>query len=423
MEFFLVVFMATFLVFLAYAGLGMEQANRAVPVLLLAFAVRLVVHVLVMRPGLIEYGGDNRVYLARAMEVAAYWRYGGSGFVTSDQIPSLYFMEVPCNLFGIVVYLCDGPATLACTAVLATLSGVLCIVMYRFARILGADERAAFRLLVVVAFLPALLLHTSDTFKDGINAFLVVVCLWLVVSNVRRFDVRKLVAVVPLLWALWHVRPYMVLMCALPLVFGLSPVRRKLSVGSLVASTLVLIPILVLIAQADGGASFSALQEQLDQGQSELVRLSGAEGGSGVLFEDGGDAWGALVPKLLYTLLAPFPWTEGSMALQLGKVDTLLWYYLLYSALRGGRLLWTRNRALLFVLVLFVVPGTIAYATTMSNIGLIFRQRMPIMLVVSVLAAVAWTGTGHVRSRSTRPPGAPRPAIPPRHTADSRVTR
>ncbi|MEU4533867.1 hypothetical protein AB0G15_03265 [Streptosporangium sp. NPDC023825] len=402
----------------------MEQASRAIPVLLLAFAARLVVHVLVMQPRLIEYGGDNRVYLAKAMEVAAYWRHEGFWFVTSDQIPSIYSMEVPCNLFGVIVYLCDGPATLACTAVLATLSGGLCVVMYRFALTVGADERAAFRLLVVVAFLPALLLHTSDTFKDGINAFLVVACLWLVVSNVRRFDVRKLVAVIPLLWALWHVRPYMVLMCAVPLVFGLSPVQRKLSVHSLIVSILVLIPILVLIAQADGGASFTALQEQLDQGQSEMVRRSSAEGGSGVLFEDGGDAWGALVPKLFYTLLAPFPWMGGSLALQLGKVDTFLWYYLLYSALRGARRLWGHNRALLFALVLFVAPGTVAYATTMSNIGLIFRQRMPIMLVVSVLAAVAWTEAGRGERPRSRPPGhAPEPAVPPRPIAGSRAAR
>ncbi|MGJ6964059.1 hypothetical protein ACSDR0_19300 [Streptosporangium sp. G11] len=401
-EYFLVAFMAALLVPLAYAGLGAGQGHRALPVLLAAFAARLAVHLLVMRPGLIEYGGDNRQYLANAVQVAEYWRQGGFRFVTSDQIAAVYSMEVPCNLFGVVVYLCGGPAALACTAVLATLACGLAVIMYRFARLVGAGERAAFRLLVVVAFLPALLLHTSDTFKDGINAFLVVTCLWLAVSNVRRFDVRKLVLVAPLLWALWHVRPYMVVMCALPLLFGLSPVKRKLSIHSMVVSTLMLAPLLVFLAQLDGGAAFTVLQEQMEQGQSQLVRKSNAEGGSGVMFEDGGEVWGAFAPKLLYTLLAPFPWMGGSLALQLGKLDTLLWYLLLYSALRGARVMWGRDRTMLFVLVLFIVPGTIAYATTMANIGLIFRQRMPIMLIVSLLSAVAWTKTER-RSRPRRP--------------------
>ncbi|MEU4834258.1 hypothetical protein [Streptosporangium sp. NPDC023615] len=424
MEYFLVVFMAAFLVFVTYTGLGVRQANRLLPVLLLAFLTRLVVHVLVMRPRIIEYGGDNRTYLARAGEIATYWRQSGFRFVTGDQIAAIHSMEVPCNLFAVVVYLCDGPATLACTAVVATLACLLCIVMYRFAQLIGASERAAFRLFVVVAFLPALLVHTSDTFKDGINAFLVVTCLWLVASNVKRFDVRKLLLMVPLLWTLWHVRPYMVFMCALPLVVGLSPMERKLSVRSVVVSTLLLVPLVVLLARMDGGASLTMLQEQLELGQSESVRRANAGGGSGVLFEDGGDAWSALAPKLLYTLLAPFPWTPGSLTLQFGKVDTFIWYYLLYNALRGARRLWARDRTLLFVLVLFIVPGTIAYATTMANIGLIFRQRMPIMLIVSLLAALAWSATDpRERFRSALPRRAPDPVPPPQPAATPGTAR
>ncbi|MFI6511255.1 hypothetical protein ACIBCT_26910 [Streptosporangium sp. NPDC050855] len=423
MEYFLVAFLAAFLIFVTYTGLGVRQANRLLPVLLLAFVARLVVHVMVMRPGLIEYGGDNRTYLARAGEIATYWRQAGFRFVTADQIASIHSMEVPCNLFALVVYLCDGPAALGCTAVVATLACLLCIVMYRFAQLIGASEQAAFRLFVVVAFLPALLLHTSDTFKDGINAFLVVTCLWLVVSNVQRFDVRKLILMIPLLWMIWHVRPYMVFMCALPLTVGLSPMRRKLTLRSMIVSTLLLIPLLVLLAGMDGGASLTMLQEQLEVGQSESVRRANAGGGSGVLFEDGGDAWSELAPKLLYTLLAPFPWTSGSMTLQLGKVDTFIWYYLLYSALRGGRRLWVWNRTLLFVLVLFIIPGTIAYATTMANIGLIFRQRMPIMLIVSLLSALAWTTTGPRRFRFTASGRVPDPAPPPGPAAVPGVVR
>lgn len=393
MEYVIVVTLTALCVLMVHASLDTREANRVLPVVLAAFFVRLIVHVLVMRSGVIGYGGDNHTYQTRALEVAAYWNREGFRFVTSDQIGSLYSVEVPCNLFGAVVYLVGGPAPLACTAVVALIACGLCVVMYRVARLIGADEPAAFRLLIFVAFLPAFLVHTSDTFKDGINAFLVVACLGLVASNVRRFDVGKLLMLVPLLWALWHVRPYMVFMCGLPLIFGLSSIKRRLSVRGLVVSTVLLAVVLALLEGAGGNSPFSMMQEQLDHGQSAVARNANADGGSGVLFEDSGNAWGAFGPKLLYTLLAPFPWMSGSLALQLGKIDTFFWYYLVYSAVRGARRLWSYDRTLLFVLVLFIIPSTIAYATTMANVGLIFRQRIPIVLVTSLLAAIAWTRT------------------------------
>jgi hypothetical protein len=391
-EYLVIAAVLALLVFLVHASLGAKEVKRVMPVLLVAFIARLVVHVVVMKSGVIRYGGDNDTYLARAVDIAAYWKREGFQFVTSDQIPALHSTALPGNLFGIIVYICGDRASLACTAVVAFIACWLCIIMYKFARRIGADEPAAFRLLVVVAFLPSFVVHTSDTFKDGINAFLVMACLALTVSSMQRLDVRKLLMIGPLLWALWYVRPYMVFMCGLPLILGISSIRRKF-----VALSAASVVIVVFLA-GGGDVLFTAMQEQLQSGQSEIVRNANASGGSGVLFEDSGNAWDALLPKLLYTLLAPFPWMEGSLELQLGKIDTLLWYFLLYNAVRGCRRLWSYDRTLLFVLLLFIIPGTIAYATTMANVGLMFRLRIPIVLVASLLAAIAWT-KGRQRER------------------------
>ncbi|GLW96936.1 hypothetical protein Misp02_10230 [Microtetraspora sp. NBRC 16547] len=383
------------------------MVRRALWVLLLAFAARLLIHALVIRTGLLPYGGDNYAYEKRALEIVAYWKREGVQFVTSDQISGLYSVAVPCNIFALVFYLCGGPATLACTSVVALIACALCIVMYRFARLIGADERAAYRLLVLTAFMPALLLHTSSTFKDGFNAFLVVACLGLAASNVQKFDIRKLLLLAPLLWALWNVRPYMVFMCGLPLLLGFVGSKRALPMCTLALFTGFL-SLFILFPDATQNVAIETIQGQLDQGQSEVVRSENAEGGSGVVFDDGGNPWSAILPKLFYTLLSPFPWTGGSMVLQLGKIETLVWYYLLFWALRGVRDLWRHDRRLLMIILLFVVPCTIAYATSMSNIGLIFRQRMPIVMVVSLLSAFAWT-----RARQ-RP--APEPSQTPEHS-------
>lgn len=158
----------------------------------------------------------------------------------------------------------------------------------------------------------------------------------------------------------------------------------------LVVSAGLLVSGLFFFGYIDGGAMETALG-QLDFAQSEEARRSYASQGSGVLFDDSGNAWGSLIPKLLYTLLAPFPWSEGSATLQLGKIEMLIWYFMLYSAVRGARQLWRHDRRVLLILLLFIVPSTIAYATTVANVGLIFRQRIPIVMVTSLLSAVAWS--------------------------------
>ncbi|WP_433435249.1 hypothetical protein [Nonomuraea sp. CA-141351] len=391
MEYVIVAAAALALVLLVTANLDAVAARRVLPVLLLAFAVRLIVHVLVLRAGLIEYGGDNLGYEARAMQIVSYWRLEGFSFVTSDEIASLYSVAVPCNVFAVIIYLCGGPAPVACTAVVALLACVLCVVVYRFARLMGADDRAAFRLLLLTAFMPAFLMHTSDMYKDGFNAFLVVSCVGIAASLAKRFRMGRLLLVAPLLWCLWYVRPYMVFMCAIPLLFGVMISRSNVSIRKLFAFSALLAVVMLFVSGVLDDTPFEQMQQQLDSGQSEDIRRANADGGSGVTFDDGGDPWSALGPKLVYTVLSPFLWTQGSLALQLGKIDVVIWYFLLFYAARGASQLWRRNRRALLVLLLFIVPGTIAYATTMANIGLIFRQRIPIVLVTSVLSAVAWS--------------------------------
>jgi hypothetical protein len=413
-EYLIIAAAAVTLVFLINMNLDSRAARRALPVLLVAFTVRLVIHVLVMRGNIIDYGGDNLHYELKALEIVEYWRREGFQYVTSDEIAGLHTVTVPCQIFAIVIYLCDGPASLACTAVVALAACALCIMMYKLARLIGADERAAFILLTVTAFMPAFLLHTSDTYKDGFNAFLVVACLGLGFSSVRNFDVRKLLLLGPLLWALWHVRPYMVFMCAVPLIFSVAIFKRALSPHGMLVFGAVLLSALLFIAPLE------AMQEQLEYGQSENVRRANALGSSGVLFEDSGRAWEALGLKLVYTLMAPFPWADGSLTLQLGKIDVLIWYYLFYSAVRGVRRLWRYDRGMVLILLMFIVPSTVVYATSMANIGLIFRQRIPIVMIVSLLSAVAWTRISREKQQPATPlpdknSGSTSPALTPNH--------
>ncbi|MFG1686374.1 hypothetical protein ACGFNP_39850 [Nonomuraea sp. NPDC049269] len=391
MEYLIVATTVMALVFLVLANFGKHAAWRVLPVLLLAFTVRLVVHILVVRPNVVGYSGDYLGYEAMSTETAAFWSREGFQFATS--VPSAFFdsVAVPCYVFAIVMYLAGGPAPIACTGVVALIACALCIVMYKFARLIGANERSAFALLVMTAFAPMFVICTSDMFKDGFNALLVVSCLFLAASCARRFDTRKLLMIPPLLWTLWYVRTYMVFMCGFPALLGILGSRAAALTRTVVILAGLLTSVLFLLGNAGGDTLTDTALGQLEFGQSEEARSAYAKQGSGVLFEDNGSAWDALIPKLFYTLLAPFPWTDGSTALQLAKIETLAWYFLLYSAVRGARRLWRYDRRMLLIIMLFIVPSTIIYATTVANIGLIFRQRIPIVMVTSLLSAVAWS--------------------------------
>ncbi|GII78706.1 hypothetical protein Sru01_36880 [Sphaerisporangium rufum] len=408
MEVLIVIVLAIVVVTVARRGVDASQAPRVVPVILAAYLARLAALYLLQRNQLLGYGGDNLGYERLGMMVADRWQREGLSFVSADDMPEVLSVAVPANVFALVITLNGGLATLGCTAVVAALACVLCVVVYRFARLVGADAPAAFRLLAVTAFMPSFLLHTADTYKDGFNALFTVGALALGVSMTRRFALWKPLAIAPLLWALWYVRPYMVFTCVLPLALGVSGLRRLVSLRTTVLAVTALLGALLLAGSAVPGPAVQSMEAQLDTGQSDIVRHNHQAKGSGVRFDDGGRAWGELHTKVLYTLLSPFPWTPGSRVLQLGKIDTCVWYVLLAYAVAGARRLWRRDRAVLLVLLLFLVPTTVAFATGMANIGLTFRQRMPIVMVASLLAAVAWT-----RERDGHPVPPAGPQAPP----------
>ncbi|MGZ3420113.1 MAG: hypothetical protein ACXVEE_19720 [Polyangiales bacterium] len=398
MEFLIVAAIFGALVALVRMNFDETRAGKLLPFFAGGFLLRLVVHVM-MRQGVFEYGGDNRSYETFAEVVSAMWRSDGISFVTASDYPAMQSVAVPVNCFAMFMYICGGPAPVACTAFVALIASGLAIVIYHFAKLIGADDDAATKLMLVNFFGPSFVIHTADMYKDGINAFLVVTSLYLAIHISKKLSLVRLVAIVPLLWCLWYVRPYMVFMCALPLALAVIGMKRALSVWGVTVVLLAMVDALVTVGGEEGKTPEALMiaEEQFNKGSSDTARAFNAEGGSGVMFDDGGQAWGALGPKLVYTLFAPFPWASGSVAFQLGKIETMLWYYLLYCAIRGLPWFWRNDRETLLLIALFVVPATLAYATSMANIGLMFRQRMPITICVSMLSALVWTRTARAR--------------------------
>jgi hypothetical protein len=335
-------------------------------------------------------GGDALGYEQTGWWFAQLWAHTGIHYVTKAEIPELGDVALPGNIFGLVIYFNGDFTRLGCTALVALSACLTAFNLYRLSVELGARKEFASRVLLLTLFGPAFLMYTSDTYKD---AFVMLFTTGVVASAfrlARNLSVVHMILGAISLVGLWQVRHYMVFLAAAPVVIGFIGLTSRSLLRPLGAS-------LVLGAVLLGLLTYSGVvQEAQERAQSTFtvatslnVRGANAEGGSGVTFDDGGKPLGAIGPKIAYTLFAPFPWQAGSIGFQIGKLDVFVWYFLAYRAFLAARALLRERPALLFMFLIFLLPATLAYAMTMANIGLIVRQRLPIILIASVLACLS----------------------------------
>lgn len=372
--------------------LSMGDGNA--PRLLVAgYVTRLIAFPLFQQLSFFSYsggGGDAAFYEDGAWLVARVWFARGLHYVTSAELPFLNHATLQCNVYALVIAANGGDrATYGCAAVGAFVAAVAFLMIYRLARFLGAEAWQALWVTGLLYFSPGFIYYTTGTHKE---AFVVVCTVGAVSASLRlarRLSFEQVLLGGFWLLGLWRVRYYLVFVAMLPLVVSFIVSRVHIAVRVLAVLALAVAVAIVSTATTVTADLSERATKAYDIGTSSGSRDWNALGGSGVHFDDGGKTWGAFGPKLAYTLFSPFPWTGGSLGLQLGKVDTILWYYLAYLAVKAGRRLWGTDRVLLFSLLAFLVPLTVLYATTMANIGLIFRQRFPVVLLTACLSAQA----------------------------------
>lgn len=388
---------------LALAGLLRERAFASL--IMAGYAMRLLIHAVVRDVQLFSHaaGGDSLFYEALAKAIAVVWSRYGIHFVSSAEIEELGPTSLPPNLFAVVTYFGGPEATrFGCAGLIGLAAGITIVNVYLLCLEFGAEKKSAFTLSVLLYFAPSFLFYTSDMYKDGLVLVFTTGALGSALRLARRFAVKHLIVGLVCVAALWYVRFYLIFVTVAPLLVGAVGLTKRGIARSLVVAVALVVGVLVLFAFTDilQFASNRAT-ETLDRGTSTAVLESNQTGGSGVVFDDGGSPYGALPAKLAYTLLSPFPWARGSLGFQLGKVDVLLWYFILYRAVRAVRKVDAR---VLIMFATFVVPCALGYAMSMSNVGLIVRQRLVIVVVVTVIAAL------YTPQRAVAPRAAPRDA-------------
>jgi hypothetical protein len=382
---------------LAQVAVSREQKSRVGGILLSAYLLRIFLFLFVARSvSLFSHAAgftDSAWYESVGRMIAQIWRVQGIHFFQDESVVfGIKKIALPCNLFALVLYVTGDSGGISVAGLVAFLACMVGLVVYRFALAVGASEGAAVRGMTMTLFGPSFLYYTSDTYKDGINALCVLTAVWLSVELGKSLSPRNFLFVVASLVAVYFVRPYMVFMCASPALIGFLGLRKGLTLRSVVTTLAVTAVALVGLAYSSIGAHIAdEAMETFEHATSSGVVNGNATGGSGVTFSDGGNPFGQIHLKLLYTICSPFPWMGGSIGLQLGKIESLMFYYFIYSSYKASKLLLKRSTGTLVMLLSFLLPASVAYATTMANVGLIVRQRMPLVMVACVFATVYWT--------------------------------
>lgn len=388
--------------------LGLVHKNRepkdVLSILVAGYTVRMILQAFLRDLPVFSYGsgGDCIFYEFMAERFAQIWTYRGVEFFTVEQAPEVGNAALPINLFAFIVYLNGGPTRAGCTSLVAFCAVISCYLVYRLAVELGADTKKATNAMGVLLFVPGYLYYTSDMYKDSLVLFFVITALFFSFRLASRFSIVSVVLSLVSLLGLWYVRHYLVFLAVAPLVVGVVGIGKGSLARQLVFGVGVLLLVVVFLRSSLGEGALADAQTTFDHASNVDTRNWNQKGASGVSFDDGGRAFGALHIKIIYTLFSPFMWQGGSFAMQMGKLDTAVWYYFFYRAVLAGRRLWKEDRSTLLMFLVFLVPLTVAYATTMANIGLILRQRFPIVFVCSALGFLSWTRPSPWGSQSQR---------------------
>ncbi|MBS2016793.1 MAG: hypothetical protein JST00_28165 [Deltaproteobacteria bacterium] len=377
-------------------GANKERTHRRMlAALFAAYFLRILLQSFFREVSFFSYGagGDWIHYEEKALVVQQFWEHGVYRYITSDDWDYMGQTSLPPNLFGVIYFLNRGPTRIGCCSFVALAACLTCLNLYYLALDLGVDGKKAFTVFLVMLFSPAFLLYTSDLYKDGLVLLFVVGAFASAIRLSRGFSLVHLAIGIASCVCLYGCRFYLIFVTMAPLLIGALGVGSKNAARQLVIALLIVAGLIYVLAftQVFRAANDTA-NLAWDAGTTGATSLTehANRTGSNVDFDDAGSPTGALGLKLIYTLFAPFPWMGGSLALQIGKVEALIWYYMFYRACVAGRRLWRENRGLLLMFLSFLVPTTVMYALIMVNVGLTLRERMGIVFIGYMLAMLSW---------------------------------
>jgi 4-amino-4-deoxy-L-arabinose transferase-like glycosyltransferase len=355
--------------------------------LFLAFGLRMVlatVFALVPEARLFHEDADG--YELLGMAIANRWHGAGPPFHIADAANLGHYY-----ICGTVYYL-FGTFRPVASYFNALLGAATVFVVYRLT-LQFFHIAVARRVALLVALMPSIILWNSLALKDTEVTLLVVLALSSCVSLKRRFTPRALAGVLLPLIALQPIRFYIVYFLGLAIVGSLLFERgTKVLTGVpkilvAVGGGLALLALVGLSSNAREGTSVFDL-ERVNTFRQGMASTAHSGFAADVDISTPGGALMFLPVGLAVLLLGPFPWQLTALRPLMAAPETIFWWFLIPSAIRGIRFAIKERFADTSPILLFTAILAPAYALVQGNVGSAFRQRAQIFVLLFVFTAL-----------------------------------
>jgi 4-amino-4-deoxy-L-arabinose transferase-like glycosyltransferase len=387
-----------FLVFSLIGTMASYFCARSVPapesrwlfrVLLLAFALRmLTATAFALFPETRIFHDDATGYELHGLRIAAAW--SGSG--PPSELASVLEQNYGYFYFAAIIYYVFGAFACAVSYASALLGMLTVFLVYRLASRffhLLVTRRAA----LMVAFTPSLILWSSMALKDPLMTFLIVLSLSSCVSFKQRASASSFLGTILPVIAIQPIRFYIVYFLGFAILLSLvlergirrlTGVSKQLLIGGAVVAMLALVGFSGRAQQGMDYLSFEKVSSfrrgmaaSADSGFSADIDVSTPAG-----------AIAFLPVGVAVLLLGPFPWQFTSLRAILAGPETIIWWFMFPSLLRGLRFAFRKRFTEISPLILFSFTLTSAYSLVHGNVGSGFRQRAQIFVFLFIFAAV-----------------------------------
>lgn len=385
-----------FLIFSMLGTLVLVACGRYVPederrwltnVLVLAFAARMILATaFAVVPALRIFHEDAEGYEHIGLVLAASWTGRGPPLPTVATQNTGYWY-----VCGALDYL-FGAFKVNASYFNATLGAVTIFVVYRLARTF-VHTLVARRAALLVAFMPSMILWSSIALKDPLMSFLIAVCLLSCIRLKQEFSLAACLGVIFPIAAMQPIRFYMVYFIGFAVVASflfdrgvrlVTGIYKQIFVA---AAVLLLFVVVGLAGRAEQGAEVLSF-DKVSAYRVGMAKSADSGFSAGVDISTPTRALTFLPVGMSVFLLGPFPWQMTSLRALMAAPETMLWWLMFPSALRGLRFITRERFGSASPLLLFTVTLTCAYSLIHGNVGSGFRQRAQIFVILFIFAAL-----------------------------------
>jgi hypothetical protein len=374
------------------------EPSFLVKVFLAALLVRILVGTVIFVCGAQAFfGGDAYTYDWLGFELTQAW----SGNRYSEMVVSAFVTKAGAA-WGMIYYvggvyaLAGRSNMLAVQFVNATLGAATAPLIFHCAYQVTSHTKVARLSALAVAFMPSLVLWSSQELKDGPVMFFLALSMFTTLRLGRKYSTVDLLALVSALLCVLAFRFYVFYMLAVAIGGAFVIGMRRVTPQSLARQVLVMV--LVGLSLTFFGVrryssthfeSFGSLR-MVQASRSDSAQSADSGFGRG---NDVSTASGALstIPIGIANLLfAPFPWQLNSIRQAITLPEMLVWWSCFPMLILG---LWYSARYRLrqcFPVLLFSFMLTLAYSVFQGNVGNAYRERAQLLIFYLVFVAVGW---------------------------------